>query len=91
MPVDDRLFLLTEDISRAALSWFELYHLSHGVGFLDSLIGATAANHSLTIATLNSKHFASLPGLQIERPYSKSTARGSIRGDGTYALVVQAK
>jgi predicted nucleic acid-binding protein len=64
-----RLLLLTEDISRTALSWFERYHLSHGVGFLDSFIGATAANHNLTIATLNTKHFASLPGLQIERPY----------------------
>jgi predicted nucleic acid-binding protein len=25
--------------------------------------------HDLTIATLNTKHFAPLPGLRVERPY----------------------
>jgi predicted nucleic acid-binding protein len=39
---------------------------------LDSLIGATAVTHHLILlilATLNTKHFASFPGLHIERPY----------------------
>lgn len=64
-----RLLLLTEDISRTALSWFERFHLSHGVGFLDSLIGATALHQDLTVATLNTKHFEPLPGIRVERPY----------------------
>jgi predicted nucleic acid-binding protein len=59
----------TEDISRTALAWFERFHLSHGVGVLDSLIGATALTHHLMLATLNTKHFGSFPGLHIERPY----------------------
>ncbi|MEW6300081.1 MAG: type II toxin-antitoxin system VapC family toxin [Thermodesulfobacteriota bacterium] len=63
------VLLLTEDISRTALSWFERFHLSRGVGFLDSLIGATAFHQGLPIATLNTKHFEPLPGIRVERPY----------------------
>jgi predicted nucleic acid-binding protein len=64
-----RLLHLTEETSRTALAWFERFHLSHGVGVLDSLIGATALTHHLILATLNTKHFASFPGLNVERPY----------------------
>jgi predicted nucleic acid-binding protein len=64
-----QILLLTEAVSRTALSWFRRFHLSHGVGFLDSLIGATALHQDLTIATLNTKHFEILPGVQVERPY----------------------
>jgi predicted nucleic acid-binding protein len=64
-----RLLHLTEEMSHTALAWFERFHLSHGVGVLDSLIGATAFTHYLILATLNTKHFASFPGLHIERPY----------------------
>ena len=64
-----RLLYLTEEISRTALAWFERFHLSHGVGVLDSLIGATALTHDLILTTLNTKHFASFTGLHIERPY----------------------
>jgi len=32
----------------------------------DLLIGATAIHHSLTLATLNTKHFRGLPGLKME-------------------------
>jgi predicted nucleic acid-binding protein len=41
-----RLLHLTEETSRTALAWFERFHLSHGVGVLDSLIGATALTPS---------------------------------------------
>ena len=60
---------LTEEISHTALEWDGRFYLSHGVGVLDSLIGATAVTHHLILATLNTKHFASFPGLRIERPY----------------------
>ena len=63
------LLFLTKDISRTALSWYTSFHLSHGVGFLDTLLGATAFHHDLTLATLNTKHFAPLPGVQVENPY----------------------
>ena len=63
------LLMLTEAISSTALSWFTRFHLSHGVGLLDVLIGATALHQGTTIATLNMKHFTPLPGVRVERPY----------------------
>jgi len=63
------LLMLTEAISSTALSWFTRFHLSHGVGLLDVLIGATALHQGTTIATLNKKHFIPLPGVRAERPY----------------------
>ena len=63
------LLFLTEDISRTALSWYTSFHLSHGVGFLDTLLGATAFHHDLTLATLNTKHFSPLPSVQVDCPY----------------------
>jgi predicted nucleic acid-binding protein len=60
---------LTEETSRTALAWFERFHLRDDVGVLDSRIGATALTHCLICVTLNTIHFASFPGLHIERPY----------------------
>ena len=60
---------IDESISQTALDFYKQFHLSHGVGFLDCLIAATAIRHGLRLATLNLKHFTMLPGLQAERPY----------------------
>jgi predicted nucleic acid-binding protein len=64
-----RILHVTETASHSALEWFQRLHLSHGVGFLDSLIAGTALTSDLILATLNTKHFDSFPGLQTERPY----------------------
>jgi predicted nucleic acid-binding protein len=64
-----RLLLLTEEILRLALRWFERLSLSRGVGVLDSLIAATGLHHRLPNATLNVKHFRAFPGLRVVRPY----------------------
>ena len=56
-------------ISLTAWEWYREYHLSHGVGFLDCLIGASAHHYGLVVCTLNDKHFRPLPDLQVERPY----------------------
>lgn len=45
----------------------DVLRLSHGVGFLDSLVAATS--HDLPIATLNLKHFEPLPDVRARRPY----------------------
>ena len=50
---------------------FAAYHLSHNLGLLDSLIGATAVGQSATLCTFNRKHFAVIPNLVIEMPYTK--------------------
>jgi predicted nucleic acid-binding protein len=64
-----RILWLSEPISQTALEWYRLYHLSHGLGFLDCLIGATAYQHGLRLDTVNDRHFRMLPGLVVERPY----------------------
>ncbi|MBI5877212.1 MAG: type II toxin-antitoxin system VapC family toxin [Chloroflexi bacterium] len=63
------LVWIDEDISRSALDLYRQHHLSHGVGFLDCVIAATAAVRSLRLATLNLKHFSPLPGVQTEAPF----------------------
>ncbi len=60
---------LTADISEKALGLYRRFHLSHGVGFLDCLIAATAQEHNLVLATLNLKHLAPLPAIAVQRPY----------------------
>lgn len=61
---------IDEDISRSALELYRRHHLSHGVGFLDCVIAATATVRSLRLATLNLKHFSPLPGITAEAPFS---------------------
>jgi predicted nucleic acid-binding protein len=56
-------------ISQTAFEWYRQLRLSHGVGFLDCLIGASAHHYGLTICTLNDKHFRPLPELRVEKPY----------------------
>lgn len=56
-------------ISQVTLEWYRQFHLSHGAGFLDCLIAASAHQYGLTICTLNDKHFRPLPDIKVERPY----------------------
>jgi len=56
-------------ISVTAWDWYRQLHLSHGAGFLDCLIGASAHQYGLTICTLNDKHFKAFADLIVERPY----------------------
>ena len=45
----------TVDCNRA-LSDFSTYHLSHGLGLIDSLLSACAVGLSATLLTFNEKH-----------------------------------
>lgn len=54
-----------------ALADFAAYNLSHGLGLLDSLIGACAIGVSGRILTFNVKHFLAVPGLIIVQPYTR--------------------
>jgi predicted nucleic acid-binding protein len=63
----------TEADCERALSEFTVYHLSHGLGLLDSLIAACAIGRSATLCTFNTKHFRSVPGLSISEPYSRTS------------------
>jgi tRNA(fMet)-specific endonuclease VapC len=59
----------SEMTSQLAWSWYRQFRLSHGMGFLDCLIGAAAHQHGLILCTLNDRHFAPLPGLRLKHPY----------------------
>ena len=60
---------LTESISQLAIRWYSQYHLSHGVGFFDCLIGATASQNNLELCTFNEKHFRPFTELRLLRPH----------------------
>ena len=45
--------------------------VSHGLGWVDSLIAATALTHDLPLATFNVRHFDAVPGLETREPYSR--------------------
>ena len=54
-----------------ALHVFARYHLSHGVGLLDALIGQTAVAMNLPLFTHNQKHYAAFSNLATVQPYQK--------------------
>jgi predicted nucleic acid-binding protein len=55
----------------AASSVFALYHLSHGLGILDALIGQMAVALHVPLHTFNQKHYAAIPQLITIQPYEK--------------------
>ena len=56
-------------ISERALDWYQRFHLSHGVGYLDCLIAATAVEYESQVCTLSVKYFEPLPGVDVRKPY----------------------
>lgn len=54
-----------------ALSLFASYHLSHGLGLLDSLIGACALGLGAKLSTFNTKHYQAIPNLVLDQPYTR--------------------
>ena len=53
----------------AALADFRALHLSHSLGLVDALIGATVRELGGTLCTFNAKHYRPVPALLIEQPY----------------------
>lgn len=60
---------LNSKCCKLGLEWYNNFHLSQGVGFLDCLIAATAYDKNVPIATLNDKHFKQIRGISVFRPY----------------------
>jgi predicted nucleic acid-binding protein len=56
------------DCSRAYQD-YATFRLSHGLGLIDALIGATAVGLGRPLATFNVKHYGVITGLQIVQPY----------------------
>jgi predicted nucleic acid-binding protein len=59
----------TEVDARLSIDLLAAYRLSHGVGWPDCLIAATAIRTGRSVVTTNVKHFAPFPNLQVVRPY----------------------
>lgn len=66
-----RLVWPSESDCALALSFFTSYHLSHGLGLLDSLIGACAVGQSASLWTFNNKHYQVIPGISLAQPYQR--------------------
>ena len=58
-----------------ALSVFARYHLSHGLGILDALIGQIAVAFNLPLCTFNQKHYAVITNLKTVQPYEKDSKK----------------
>ena len=54
-----------------ALQDFQVLHLSHNLGLIDSLIVATTLGLGATLCTFNVKHYRSVAGLVFEQPYKR--------------------
>ena len=59
------------EVCDEALLIFSRYHLSHGLGIFDALIGQTAIALNLPLYTFNQKHYDVIPNLHTVRPYEK--------------------
>jgi hypothetical protein len=58
---------LTAAVSARATELMIAQTLSHGLQAADALIAATALEHGLKVLTGNVKHFAPIPGLEVEK------------------------
>lgn len=58
---------LTAAITQRATELMTTLTLSHGLQAGDALIAATALEHQLPLLTGNTKHFAPIAGLQVEK------------------------
>lgn len=56
-----------------ALAVFASYHLSHGLGIIDALVGQMAVDMDLPLYTFNQKHYVVIPNLRTIQPYRKGS------------------
>jgi predicted nucleic acid-binding protein len=59
---------LSESIGARAYGLLKTYAKSHGLHVFDSLVAATAMEKTLTLVTLNRKHYQMIEGLLLEVP-----------------------
>ncbi|HVU63084.1 MAG TPA: PIN domain-containing protein [Phycisphaerales bacterium] len=64
----DRVRVVPGDFDHC-VAFAKRHTLSHGVGWPDCLIAATALRLALPVVTLNDRHFRLFRGLRVVRPY----------------------
>jgi predicted nucleic acid-binding protein len=57
---------LTESIGHRAVVYVEEYSLSYGIGAVDAIIAATAAENHLVLCSGNAKHFKAIQELKVK-------------------------
>ena len=62
-----KIIQIDELISSKAMFFVEKYALSHNMQLADALIGVTAINRQLKLATANTKHYQYLQEVKIEK------------------------
>ncbi len=62
-----KILPLTPAISERAMTLIDAHALADGLQLADALIAATALEHGLTLLTGNTRHFAAVEALKIER------------------------
>jgi predicted nucleic acid-binding protein len=62
----------TEAECNRALSDFTTYHVSQGLGLIDSLIAACVSGRAATLCTFDIKHYRVVPGLVLLPPYQRN-------------------
>ncbi len=62
-----QVIAITQVISERAMQLIDQHALASGLQLGDALIAATALEHQLTLLTGNSKHFAPIAGLTVEK------------------------
>jgi len=55
----------------AALAIFAAFHLSSGIGVIDTIIAQTAIGLGKPLYTFNEKHYSAIHGLKTIRPYNR--------------------
>ena len=69
--VNYRVAWPTEETYYEVLSVFTRYHLSHGLGIIDAIIGQMAVVSGLPLHTFNQKHYEAIPNMKTIQPYEK--------------------
>lgn len=62
-----QIIAITHAISERAMQLIDQHTLANGLQLGDALIAATALEHQLPLLTGNSKHFAPIAGLTVEK------------------------
>lgn len=63
---DFRMLPLTESVGHKASLYMEEYGLSTGLGVVDALVAATAAENNLALLTGNVRHYKAIAGLEVK-------------------------
>ena len=61
----------TEATCERALKVFGEYHLRHGMGMIDVIVGQMSVDFKAALHTFNRKHYEPIPGISLIQPYKK--------------------